>query len=376
MTITVKLFQSTDAGAPVMNGTAGAMIALLDACLINGFNTKAPSGITRSGSTATATFAAAHGFGPYDVVLHAGADQAEYNGEFRIFNITANSYDFTVTGTPATPATGTLSAKRAPLNWTKAFSGTNKAVYKSSEAGSTGLYLRIDDSDARFCRTRGYETMTDVDTGTGLFPTVAQLANGPTWTKSVTADATARKWTLVGDGRLFYLFVDYFGTAGLAPPLVFGDVISHKSGDLYHVILSGGTTDYTANGGNGFGKLDMATTTGCYMARSYNQLGSAVSFARFGSSGSNYLGYSGLVYPSPVDGGLLVAPVLAYETSAVRGRVPGIYHSIQSVPLLHGDVVSGVVGLDGKNLFMCGVAVDPGYTYVGRAALDITGPWR
>lgn len=378
MTVAVKLFRSTDAGAPALNGTAGSMISLLDACLINGFNTQGPSGITRSGSVATATFAAAHGFGPYDVVLHAGADQAEYNGEFRIFNITANSYDFDVTGTPATPATGTLSAKRAPLNWTKAFSGTNKAAYKSSEAGASGLYLRIDDADARFCRTRGYETMSDVDNGTGLFPTAAQLANGPTWTKSGTADSTARPWVLVGDGRLFYLFSGYY-TSSSQPyaPYVFGDITSYKTGDLYNAIIVGGTTDFLSYAGSEFGKTDKSSTIGCWISRSYTQLGEALNFSRYGSHSCSYMGgLQGEAYPSLASGGLLISPVMLYENSTTRGFLPGIFQPIHATPPAAGTVLSGVTGMGGRNVLM----VSMGYTNSSGTAItpavDITGPWR
>ena len=71
--------------------------------------TKSVSSITRTGQTATAT-ATAHGYANGQSVLMAGANQTEYNGTFVISNVTANAFDYTVTGTPATPATGTITA--------------------------------------------------------------------------------------------------------------------------------------------------------------------------------------------------------------------------------------------------------------------------
>lgn len=47
----VFLLRSTDTGAPTLNGTAGSLIALLDACLVNGYNSKTVT-ITRTGTTA------------------------------------------------------------------------------------------------------------------------------------------------------------------------------------------------------------------------------------------------------------------------------------------------------------------------------------
>lgn len=62
--------------------------------------------IARSGQTATATVTA-HGYANGNSVLMSGATQTEYNGTFVISNVTANTFDYTVTGTPSTPATGT-----------------------------------------------------------------------------------------------------------------------------------------------------------------------------------------------------------------------------------------------------------------------------
>ena len=42
-----KIYKSTDAGAPVLSGTLGAFIALLDAVLVNGYGTKQPLGWTK-----------------------------------------------------------------------------------------------------------------------------------------------------------------------------------------------------------------------------------------------------------------------------------------------------------------------------------------
>ena len=64
--------------------------------------------ITRSGSTATATTSAAHGYGNGGAVRVSGANESEYNLSTTISNITATTFDYTVSGTPSTPATGTL----------------------------------------------------------------------------------------------------------------------------------------------------------------------------------------------------------------------------------------------------------------------------
>jgi hypothetical protein len=92
-TIDVKWFRSDDEGAPELSGTAGSLITVLDALLIDGYNSKSVTSITRSGSIATVTISGGHRFRREDVVKIEGADQAEYNGEFRVrsANITSTT---------------------------------------------------------------------------------------------------------------------------------------------------------------------------------------------------------------------------------------------------------------------------------------------
>lgn len=66
------------------------------------------SSLTRSSSTAHATTAAAHGYTTGDEVTIRGAVENEYNGTFTITVIDTDEFEYTVTGSPATPATGTL----------------------------------------------------------------------------------------------------------------------------------------------------------------------------------------------------------------------------------------------------------------------------
>lgn len=66
------------------------------------------SSITRSGAIATVTFGAAHGLSDGDPVLIAGAAQAQYNGIFEAFRVSATVIQIEVSGSPATPATGTI----------------------------------------------------------------------------------------------------------------------------------------------------------------------------------------------------------------------------------------------------------------------------
>ena len=66
-------------------------------------------GITASDGVATVALTA-HGFSDGDPVTIAGANQSAYNGTFNITYIGPNSFSYLVSGSPASPATGTITA--------------------------------------------------------------------------------------------------------------------------------------------------------------------------------------------------------------------------------------------------------------------------
>lgn len=74
--------------------------------------------ITFSGALATVTTTAAHGYSNGNQVNirgATGADASRYNGDFVISAASGTSFQYTMTGTPAANATGTLFANKGPL---------------------------------------------------------------------------------------------------------------------------------------------------------------------------------------------------------------------------------------------------------------------
>ena len=71
-------------------------------------STASVTSITRVSSTATVTTGAAHGLASNDWVTIAGAVETEYNGTFQVTVTGGSTFTYTVSGTPATPATGTI----------------------------------------------------------------------------------------------------------------------------------------------------------------------------------------------------------------------------------------------------------------------------
>lgn len=67
------------------------------------------SSITRAGTTATVATPTPHKLATGMTMTVSGADQAAYNGAFSVTVTGANTYTYPVAGSPATPATGTIS---------------------------------------------------------------------------------------------------------------------------------------------------------------------------------------------------------------------------------------------------------------------------
>jgi len=103
--VTVRARAVTDVGIPIQN----ARVILKASNDTGPFPYQEVVSITRSGSTATVTHTA-HNLQTNDYVAIDGADQFEYNGVKLITVTGPNSYTYTVSGTPATPATGTIRA--------------------------------------------------------------------------------------------------------------------------------------------------------------------------------------------------------------------------------------------------------------------------
>lgn len=390
----IKIYRSTDLGAPTLSGQIGQFITFLDAILVNGYNSVSVTSLTRSGSTATATCAAPHGLSTGDVALIAGAGQAGYNVEAVVTVVSGTIFTYDVANSPTSPATGTITAKRAPLGYTKAFTGSNKAAYRANDTAGLRHYLRVQDDGGttggnRECRLWGYETMTDVDTGTGPYPTVAQSSNGYYQMKSSTTDVTQRSWLLLGDGKIFYLFVEYAGTASLGLSssgtfyaTVFGDILSYKAGDLYGSVLSAGTTaNSTSSPAQSLGAQHTSITS----PTSFSQ---CMNIARdfTGVLGSRYVGLmaSGLAagmgftaymaYPHPIDNGYYINPIQVTQgvPPVIRGRMPGIYEGMHGRALNNGDIIENVQGLMGRKFMMMYVNF---VSQAGHLMVDITGPW-
>lgn len=248
---------------------------------------------------------------------------------------------------------------KSAAGWTKAFTGTNKRVYRAP-SGSR-LYFRVDDTGAVGAGGAqeglivGYESMSDVDTGTGPFPTAAQMTNGAAIRKSSTANATTHAWIAFADARTIYLFVQTGDSAGVYKGSGFGEIYSLVSNDAYNGIVIG-QAENTAT--NQFEAL-VAMTANCtahYMCRGYSGLGGSVPIGKHGdgTKGSQTV-FAGTVQgPDSDDGSYYAAQVWVHDKTtgsvkSLRGWLRGVRQPCHAVSVFtDGDSWAGIVELTGK----------------------------
>jgi hypothetical protein len=393
----VKNFNSTMSGAPALSGTAGSLVALLDAVLVNGFDIKTASALTVAGGVASMPFTGSHSAQVDSVISISGITgaYASLNGEQKVTAVGAGVVRFATTAADGA-ASGTVTFKMAPLGWLKPFTGTNLAAYKSGDVAATGMLLRVDDTGTFFARVRGFESMTDISTGLGPFPTDAQMSGGGYWTKSNVASATAVPWAIHGDGRLFY-FTALCGAATAANMLggvtrCFGDMAALRpGGDPFACYLNWSNTATVASQIDG-GVGSAGNAARFSAPRDYTGLGSAVVHCKYAYTFGGNTVVSGIdgplgSFPSVVDGTLMTSRQFVgsgITTAPPRADFPGVYHVGQSGAwdtFKFLDTAPAAGSLAGRT-FQAVTTLNTTFPTASTSAnsgvlmVDRTGPWR
>lgn len=273
---------------------------------------------------------------------------------------------------------------RAAAGWAKAFSGTNKAAYRgpvvvASPPEGNRFYLRVDDStNITWASMRGYETMSDVDTGSEPFPTVAQVSGGLLCEKSSSANATVRPWVAVASESFFYFIslpnVTELGSLNNADScFMFGDFPSYKTGDAFGTLIESRTFESNVQDAN-FIDISSANsfsaTAGHYLARAYTAAAGAVGFCKSALAPAALKSAAGpFCAVEDIMRGLVLSPVVIKEAvagfpqqSTSRGRVPGMLAILNYVsgafPFNTGTVVPGVGDFTGRTFLVVQTATE------------------
>lgn len=269
--MTITVYQSTDADAPVLTKEAGTLKTVLKACLVTGYG--------------------------------------------------------------ATPGKG----------WNALFEGTNKIALQSSDISSSGCVIRIDDTlTTGLAMISTYHSMTDIDTGTGLF----SEANHSISKAYQGANTDSRPWTVIADEKRFYLFTNFYETGNYHNDgLFFGDFTSYLPTDNFNCLLvaDNNTAVHSRNPFIRNGEI--------YCAADASQLNAMTKMhlSSIGDVSSNQGGT--WTYPSTVTNGFCMFPAYIRENYAAsydyRGVMPGLYYTPfkihDSVP--DNTILSNVAGV-------------------------------
>lgn len=384
---TVKWARSTMPGAPVLTRAAGSLTALLDALLVNGWGVQTATSVVVAGGVATATFATDHAAARHAVVQVAGVtgSLAGLNGEQKITAVEPNKIKWATTEADGTAA-GTITVKMAGAGWTKPFSGTNLAAYKSASPAAHGQFLRVADTTAEYARAVGYENMTAISTGTGLFPTSAQVSGGYYWGKNdETSGTSAVPWVFASDGRFFYLFAQACinssgGAARSFTPMSFGDLVPESpSGDPYATVVTGAPGVSWQVTGPAYVYAYNAVDGNVAAPRARSGVGTSSRGATLAELNLDNQGGTPPQLPNPINGSIPMGRVLYKDTTSEfhRAAFPGLYWST-AIYMERATNYGSILELtNGKSLLgvWAGSLVSDTGTF-GGAFLDLIGPWR
>lgn len=291
--MTVRVYYSTDSGAPVYSGSVGAFIAVLKACLVDGYGSKAAAGWTQEFSgTNLSVLRPAVGNRHRLWIDDTNAQYARVRGYEGMTDVS--------TGTGPFPTDVQLSG--------------GGYVVKSNAASSAarGWVLAADEKRVWFISAQASDTIVGSATnGLGLF----------------FGDIKSAK---AGDAYHTLLIA---GTSSSAT--------TSQLGSLAYTTTSTLGAHYIARA---------YTQTGASI-----NVGKHTDYAK--SNGAAAVGTSGSAYPDPITGGIGVAPLYVNEvaSTATRGVIPGGWCPLHNLPANPGDTFQGTGALAGKEFMLLDV---------------------
>lgn len=291
--MTVTVYRSDDVGAPVLNGAAGALINVLDACLVTGYGAKAAAGwgkpFTGSGM---ACYRAPSGNRHYLFVNDSAGNQYAIVRGYRDMVIAGDA------GTGPFPTTAQLAGGIRPIKSATADSVARPWIVV---AGALAFYLWM--------------------------PFNATDINAPTTSTDMMFFGEIVSY-MPGD-TMHTMLIGKVAANTTATATNVGNTLSTGADSLGHYLASSYLLD-----GNGLpcGVLQSAQAAS----------------ASAGSAGPSY--------PDPITNGLLLEPMRVCEGGTVarliRGHLPGVFNPIHPLPGNHLDVLQGRGALAGKELLL------------------------
>ena len=317
----VTVYQSTDASAPQLDSSLGALCAVLDACLVNGYGAKAGAGWS---------------------IAFTGTNKRAYR-----------------------PPSGALrgylrvqddAPRAAPFN------NANEARISCFEAMTT-----VDAGTGRYPGTAATNIILQKAAGIGINSPWIVIADARTVYMFVDSGDFALGWASFMAG-------EYYSIRSGGDPYN-GMII----GNITETLVA---TPLQSPANENLHRLSALTagTAGHYVPRAYNNTGpltSTYTVGKHGNAAHSAAAVVGLLpYPHPVDGGLWLSQVWVHEPSPlpqIRGRMRGFWHCLHPVATLkHGDTWSGTGSLAGKTF----MAIGPSADFTAMFVMETSDTWE
>lgn len=297
----VSLYMSTDAGAPSLTNTAGALISVFDACLVNGYGAKAAAGWVKSYSSSTTGASYRQGTGSNQLYLNVDDSQPNYARGRGYEEMTAYN-----TGTGLFPIDAQQSG--------------GVFIHKTNNVAGTRPWVLL-------ANEKIFYFITQFDTTTS-FGQASWFAFG-----DIIPEKTVDPWDTILMGATGSGQTTDAANAGSTSAAPYFSFVSHTLGGHWTA------RSHTAVGGS-------------------TAIGKHINFARLGhSTNGSWLnsyaytmgGGSGrLTYPNPANGAMYTSPIWIHELNLVRGRMPGVYVNLGNPHLTNFDTYTGAGDLAGK----------------------------
>lgn len=360
----VTWMHSEQVGAPQANGLAGSngqLLQILDAVLINGFNSQTVSSVTSSAETITLSFGTSHGYVEMQKITISGANNSQLNGDHTIIAVTNNTIVIERLGVSDT--SGVIKTKVAPLGFESIFGSTNplKRAYRSKNTATTQTVLYLDmaipansgynatdpvqRASVSMCEDMAelgvqINSYTDATNNYATNPNGVLMwyqSRGYAKNESVSTNKNS-SWVVIGNGDYFYLIFDWqmwtnyagsFRGVGQRDFYMFGDMPSLAGlSDAYSCAWAGitrvnddGSAVFVENGAK-FGGLTGSYRNG-YFITSANGVGGLQPWAlAVGTGNTVYSGTTSILsIPNPTTGSFVFMPAYALASSNIRANM-------------------------------------------------------
>lgn len=266
-----QFISSQQLNAPQMGSTNGEMLTVLDAALITGCCPATASGAVIEGDFVKITFGVIHPYMLRQFIVIAGATNPALNGKHRITKVT--STEIWIAKGSITSTTGTLTVKIAPLGWESIFGTTSptKRAFRSADPTSSRMVLYLNSEyearvgahstkPSQLVKVAICEDMVELGVEIGSVTAAKSDKSAPhgfyhfvqsaSISLGASAPDTPSPWFIIGDGKIFYFFVNYMHTyrvtSGKAG-YVFGDLPRVSADDDYPCVFAASEFTWTSS---------------------------------------------------------------------------------------------------------------------------------